>query len=104
LTDLSLEGLETRAIAWAEERFTGGTYICFEPGQLSQFGSQLTRPHGRVHFAAAERSPSSVFMEGAIESGVRVAAEIPGMEGEGRGGRRRTRLGSPASPWGSESR
>jgi monoamine oxidase len=75
VTDLPLEGLETRTVPWTEEEFTGGTYICFEPGQLTRFGPHLTRPHGRVHFAAAERSTSSVFMEGAIESGARAAAE-----------------------------
>jgi monoamine oxidase len=75
-TDLPVENLETRAVAWTNEEFSGGTYICFEPGQLTRFGPHLTRPHGRVHFAAAERSTSSVFMEGAIESGERAAVEV----------------------------
>jgi monoamine oxidase len=75
-TDLPIESLQTRTVAWTEEEFTGGTYVCFEPGQLTRFGPHLTRPHGRAHFAAAERSTSSVFMEGAIESGQRAAAEV----------------------------
>jgi monoamine oxidase len=82
VAEVPLEGMETRGVNWTEEKFTGGTYICFEPGQLTRFGPHLTRPHGRVHFAAAERSTSSVFMEGAIESGTRAAAEVCNAEGE----------------------
>jgi monoamine oxidase len=75
-TDLPPENLEIRAVAWTDEEFSGGTYVCFEPGELTRFGPHLTSPHGRVHFASAERSTSSVFMEGAIESGERAAAEV----------------------------
>jgi monoamine oxidase len=70
------DDFETATLDWPAERFTRGTYINFAPGQLTQLGPHLRRIHGRVHFAAAERSSWSMFMEGAIESGQRAAAEI----------------------------
>lgn len=69
-------GFEMRTQAWAEERFTGGTYVVFGRGQLTRFGPLLRKPHGRVHFAGAERSSWPDFMEGAIESGSRAARDV----------------------------
>jgi monoamine oxidase len=69
-------GLESETVAWPDEPFTTGSYMNFAPGQLTRFGRHLRRPHGRVHFAAAERSSWPIFMEGAIESGSRAAAEV----------------------------
>jgi monoamine oxidase len=71
---LPATGLEAESVAWPDEPFTTGSYMNFAPGQLTRFGPHLRTPHGRIHFAAAERSSWPIFMEGAIESGSRAAA------------------------------
>lgn len=74
--DIPEEDRETRSVTWSDDPFIGGTYVVFEPGQLTRYGPLLTRAHGRIHFAAAERSTWPDFMEGAIESGSRAAADV----------------------------
>lgn len=58
---------------WPAEPLIGGTYVVFEPGQLTRHGPHLRHAHGRVEFAAAERSSWPDSMEGAVESGGRAA-------------------------------
>lgn len=60
---------------WADEPYIPGCDIAFAPGQLSRYGPVLARPHGRLHFAGAERSSWPNNMEGALESGERAARE-----------------------------
>lgn len=64
------------AVDWGRERFAGGTYAAFSPGQLVRHGPHLRRPHGAVHFAGAERSSWPNQMEGAVESGMEVARRV----------------------------
>ena len=57
--------------------YSRGTWSFLRPGQVHDAWSALRAPEGRVHFAGAHtalRWPS--FMDGAIESGHRVAAEV----------------------------
>jgi monoamine oxidase len=61
---------------WAGDPYSRGTWAVLRPGQVHSAWSALRAPEGRVHFAGAHtalRWPS--FMDGAIESGHRVAAE-----------------------------
>jgi len=47
------------------------------PGALYDYGPALRRPHGRVHWAGSETSTYWVgYMDGAVRSGERAAAEI----------------------------
>ena len=47
------------------------------PGQLSNGWPELiAKPEGRIHFAGEHASLSHAWIQGAIESGVRAAAEI----------------------------
>ena len=64
------------AVHWGRERFAGGTYVAFSPGQLVRHGPHLRRPHGRVHFGGAERSSWPDQMEGAVESGTEAARRV----------------------------
>lgn len=64
------------AVDWGRERFAGGTYVAFKPGQIVRHGPTLRRPHGRVQFAGAERSSWPQFMEGAAESGEEAARRV----------------------------
>ena len=62
---------------WAGDPYTRGTWVVLRPGQVHRAWSALRAPEGRVHFAGAHtalRWPS--FMDGAIESGHRVADEV----------------------------
>jgi monoamine oxidase len=63
---------------WSSDKWSAGCYGGLHPpGVLSTVGAALREPCGRIHFAgseAATRWPG--FMDGAIESGERAAAEI----------------------------
>ena len=63
---------------WAAEPFILGAPIAtFPPGTLSAFGPALRAPVGRIHWAGTETALDSTgFMEGALESGDRVAQEV----------------------------
>ena len=63
---------------WTVEPYSRGCYGAFmAPGTLTQYGSALREPSGLIHWAGTETS--TVFpgyMDGAVRSGERVAAEV----------------------------
>jgi monoamine oxidase len=63
---------------WTAEEWTRGCYGAhFPPGTWTQFGPALRRPVGRLHWAGAETATVwSGYMDGAVRSGERAAAEI----------------------------
>jgi monoamine oxidase len=63
-------------VDWSAEPWTRGSYLILGPGHLLSWGQRLGEPHGRVHFAGAERSKLKSYMEGAVRAGEEVAAEI----------------------------
>jgi monoamine oxidase len=64
--------------AWAEERFSRGDPVAgLGPGTLLDFGTALREPVGRIHWAGTETSDYWVgYMDGAVRSGERAAAEV----------------------------
>ena len=65
------------SVAWRNERFTGGAWAAPAPGQVTEFFSVLRRPAGRIHLAGEHTDDLYPgYMEGAVRSGVRAAAEI----------------------------
>ena len=62
---------------WAREPYTGGGPVCFlGPGVLTGFGRALREPVGPIHWAGTETSDVwSGYMDGAVRSGERAAAE-----------------------------
>jgi monoamine oxidase len=71
------EVIAMHAHDWAGDPYSRGTWSVLRPGQVHAAWSTLRMPEGRVHFAGAHtalRWPS--FMDGAIESGHRVADEV----------------------------
>jgi len=52
------------------------SYLIFAPGELDGWGSRLSEPEGRIHYAGAETSALPSFMEGAARAGERAAAEV----------------------------
>ncbi|MEO5887426.1 MAG: FAD-dependent oxidoreductase [Anaerolineales bacterium] len=67
---------QTFTIAWLNEPFTRGSYLALAPGQVTAHWRTLFEPAGRLFFAGEHASPIQGFMEGAVESGQRVAASI----------------------------
>jgi len=63
-------------MAWADERYTGGGYAVYAPGQLTRFWPLLRRPHGAIWFAGEHTETLAGYMESAVRSGHRVAAAI----------------------------
>ena len=61
---------------WTENKYAGGAYAYWHPGQITRFASKLAQPHGRIHFAGEHTAELYRGMEGAMESGERVAFEI----------------------------
>ncbi|MGW4124233.1 flavin monoamine oxidase family protein [Nocardia sp. NPDC004711] len=63
---------------WSAEEFTRGCYGAhFAPGVWTSYGDVLREPIGRVHWAGAEYAVEwNGYMEGAVRSGRRTAAEI----------------------------
>ncbi len=63
-------------MAWADERYTGGGYAVFAPGQMAPYWPLLRQPHGAVWFAGEHTETLAGYMESAVRSGHRVAAAI----------------------------
>jgi monoamine oxidase len=61
---------------WDEDPFARGAYAWFKPGQMTEFGTALASPEGRVHFAGDHTSHRPGFMHGAVASAKRVVREI----------------------------
>lgn len=66
------------ATDWVNAEYSRGCYAAlFGPGDWIRHGPELTRPHGRVHWAGTETSTEFFgLMEGAIRSGHRAVSEI----------------------------
>jgi monoamine oxidase len=61
---------------WHDDEFAGGAFALFDPGQQTQLHTHIIAPEGRVHFAGEHASLGHAWIQGAIESGLRAAAEI----------------------------
>ena len=69
---------EYRELDWQQERWSGGCYgTLFGPSAWTRYGHALRAPVGRIHWAGTETATVwAGYMEGAIRSGERVAAEV----------------------------
>jgi monoamine oxidase len=75
--------------SWVEEEFTRGCYAGYmPPGVWTAYGEALRAPVGRLHWAGTETATVwNGYMEGALLSGERAAAEVLAA------------LGRPVSAW-----
>ena len=63
--------------AWPLDRWTGGSYLAFGPGQFTRYWGVLANPAGRIHFAGEHtQTTGQGYLDGAIESGERAAREV----------------------------
>lgn len=71
-----------RFMDWPSEIWTGGSYSFPAPGQVTTQGPLLAKPSGGLHFAGEHTCYKFVgYMEGALDSGARVAARIASRDG-----------------------
>jgi hypothetical protein len=65
---------------WANEEWTRGCYGCLmTTGGWTEYGRALREPVGRLHWAGAETATVwNGYMDGAVQSGERAAAEVLG--------------------------
>ena len=61
---------------WHEDPWSRGAYAYFAPGQMATLLPIAQRPEGRIHFAGEHTSAWHGWMNGALESGNRAAAEV----------------------------
>ena len=61
---------------WHEDQFARGAFAYFQPGQITTLLPIAQRPEGRIHFAGEHTSAWHGWMNGALESGNRAAAEV----------------------------
>jgi monoamine oxidase len=66
---------------WNEDAWARGSYSFNGVGQARDFLELARAPEGRVHFAGEHTSVHRASMNGALESGVRVAEEVRKAEG-----------------------
>jgi monoamine oxidase len=72
--------LAARMITWEDDPWARGGYAFFDPGFDPSWRELLARPHGRIVFAGEHTSVRwQGYMNGAVESGQRAAAEITAM-------------------------
>jgi monoamine oxidase len=69
--------LASRAIVWDDDPWARGGYAYFDPGFDPLWRAWLARPAGRIVFAGEHTSIKfQGYMNGAVETGLRAAAEI----------------------------
>jgi monoamine oxidase len=63
---------------WADEEYSGGCFAgYFPPGVWTSYGRGLREPVGRLHWAGTETATVwNSYMDGAVRSGERAAAEV----------------------------
>lgn len=64
------------SFAWTRNPLSSGAFSLLKPFQNTEIGPHIATPEGRVHFAGEHTSSKPAWVEGAIESGVRVAMEV----------------------------
>jgi monoamine oxidase len=63
--------------SWPDSPYQKGSYSYWKVGQYTQFAGVEREPEGHVHFAGEHTSLEfQGYMEGAVESGARAAAEV----------------------------
>ncbi len=77
--------LASRLVCWEQDPWAQGGYAYFDPGYDPELRAWLARPHGRILFAGEHTSERwQGYMNGAVESGWRAAAEVRALESGGK--------------------
>jgi monoamine oxidase len=72
--------LATDAHDWNGDEFSRGTWMAYRPGQLSRYHSAFQETEGRLAFAGSDLALGwAGWMDGAVETGARAAAQVEKM-------------------------
>ncbi|WP_066371229.1 flavin monoamine oxidase family protein [Neobacillus fumarioli] len=64
------------SFSWVNNPYSTGGVVAFKPGQEHELFPYIPTPEGRVYFAGEHTTLTHGWMQGAIESGIRVAYEV----------------------------
>lgn len=64
------------SVAWGQDDLYGGAFALFQPGQISTLYQDIIQPEGRVYFAGEHCAFAHGWIEGALESALRVSIQI----------------------------
>lgn len=64
---------------WNSDALAGGSWLRWQPGQITEFAAVLAEPAGRLFFAGEHTAITNTGMEGAMESAERAVGEIMAM-------------------------
>ncbi|RCW49090.1 monoamine oxidase [Paenibacillus prosopidis] len=64
------------SFSWSQNPYSCGEWAMFKPGQQTELHPFIAAPEGHVHFAGEHTTLTHGWMQGAIESGIRVAVEV----------------------------
>src|SRR5579875_135579 len=64
------------SFSWVNNPYSTGAVVAFKPGQEHELFPYIPTPEGRVYFAGEHTTLTHGWMQGAIESGIRVAYEV----------------------------
>jgi monoamine oxidase len=62
--------------AWQLNPWSYGSYSCFQPGYLTTLSGIEREPEGHCYFAGEHTAEENGFLNSAVESGMRAAAEV----------------------------
>ncbi|MCY3816934.1 MAG: FAD-dependent oxidoreductase [Gammaproteobacteria bacterium] len=62
--------------SWYNDPDSAGDWAVWKPGQVMKYAPEVGKQHGRVHFCGEHTAVANRGMEGALESGDRVAFEV----------------------------
>ncbi|MDX8360237.1 flavin monoamine oxidase family protein [Cytobacillus sp. IB215316] len=71
-----LEFVSGSSFSWSQNPYSSGAFTAFDPGQEYSLAPSISTPEGKVHFAGEHTTQTVGWMQGAIESGIRVAHEV----------------------------
>jgi monoamine oxidase len=64
------------SFSWLQYSYSAGAFTLYKPGQKTLLNDAIRSPEGRVYFAGEHASNFPGWIQGAIESGIRVAYEV----------------------------
>ncbi|MBO9130721.1 flavin monoamine oxidase family protein [Bacillus sp. 165] len=70
------EFISGASFSWSQNPYSCGAFTAFKPGQQKELYPSITVPEERVYFAGEHTTLSHAWIQGAIESGIRVAHEV----------------------------
>lgn len=69
-----------KSFSWGHNQFSAGCFSLYSPYQFDSYPEIIKRPAQRIHFAGEHTSERHGWVEGAVESGIRVAQEVNALE------------------------